>query len=332
VERYVNNYATTVASGGYTSGSGFLNVGATSGISLAAGDTVHLCVYRLITGVFTVIVNLTATAVNSGTQFAATAEGADANALSGDIVICVMSAGAMNQIRADCNGYGTRANLPATTNQVAGNMYRCSNSPYEFYFNGSVWIPRINGIVVTEPISGTPAFSWANQGGASVSNTNGGEILTVPGSSSTNLRIRYIAAPATPYSIVACFTFGMNSTNYQNAGLCFYNTSSGKLVTFGPITGATTGVAVQEFSAPTAFAATPLGGILLSPSGPIYLKVRDDGTNFTFSYSTDGVNFVQAYQVSRTGYLTPQSVGYFGDMENTTFSTYVWLLNWTQGS
>jgi hypothetical protein len=50
--------------------------------------------------------NWTATAVNSGTQFAVVAEGADANVAAGAIVIEVLSAGALDQIKADAqNGF-----------------------------------------------------------------------------------------------------------------------------------------------------------------------------------------------------------------------------------
>ena len=42
MERYFNGYQTTVAPGGYTSGSGVLNVLSTSGITLNAGDTCRL--------------------------------------------------------------------------------------------------------------------------------------------------------------------------------------------------------------------------------------------------------------------------------------------------
>lgn len=110
-ERYVNNFAGVINGGGYTAGSGVLNLNSpgTTGVTLGAGDTIHLAAYTVSGGVISVVMNWTATAVNSGTQFAVTAEGSDTNVVAGAIVIEVLSAGALNQIKAD-----TRNGFPLT--------------------------------------------------------------------------------------------------------------------------------------------------------------------------------------------------------------------------
>lgn len=106
IELYTNNAQTAVAGGGYTSGSLVLNVTST-GAPFAAVATgvsqMHLLIYRVIAGTPTPIVNLVASNTVSGTQWAVAAEGADANALAGDIVICVLSKAGMDQIKLDVN-------------------------------------------------------------------------------------------------------------------------------------------------------------------------------------------------------------------------------------
>lgn len=103
VEIFANNCSTTVAVGGYTAGSGVLNVASTTSPwpAISGSEQFHISVYRIESGIATVIVNFTVTAINSSTQFAVVAEGPDANALESDTVVGVLSAAGMTQIKQD---------------------------------------------------------------------------------------------------------------------------------------------------------------------------------------------------------------------------------------
>ncbi len=96
VEQYANNCIATVAAGGYTSGSGILNVDSTAAPWPQVGN------FRLIiTDVSrtTVKVILKVTAKNSATQWAVTAEGTDASASAGDLALgTVVTAGVANSL------------------------------------------------------------------------------------------------------------------------------------------------------------------------------------------------------------------------------------------
>ena len=95
-EQLYNNYATTVASGGYSSGSGFLNItGSTSGFTAPF----HIGIYDSTTLI--VVVLLHVTGVNSSSQYAVTAEGTDASASAGDLVRGVLTVAAIGQIKLD---------------------------------------------------------------------------------------------------------------------------------------------------------------------------------------------------------------------------------------
>ncbi len=330
-ESYVDNCSTTVASGGYTAASGVLNV-ASTGSPFPQTQQFHFYIADATTKAVKAIGK--ATAINSGTQWAVTMS-LDVNANQNDLVVLSLCADAMDQIRADVNQIGTRANLPSTTGQKAGNSYTCSDSPYDYLYDGSAWQARFGCFPVTEPVSGN--FSWANQGGASVSSTQGGEALTAPNSASADaLRVRYIAGPSTPYTITAAFllTMANNATGFPQVGLCFYNSTSGKLVTIG-LTGWNSngaGSILQKWNSVSSFNGNYIGltSMPWAANQLCWLRVNDTGTNFVFSISMDGVNWIVVETVSRTDFLTPDKVGYFANANSVTLGLTGWLVHWKQ--
>jgi len=110
-EKVLNNFSTTVAVGGYTAGSGVLNVTATAGT--VNGQIFTLGIYNQTTGA--VITLFRVATVASGTQFTGAAEGTDTNASAGDIVVAIMSEAAFNGVCSDA--YLNTSNI--TTNDVS---------------------------------------------------------------------------------------------------------------------------------------------------------------------------------------------------------------------
>ena len=82
-EQFANACSTKVAAGGYTAGSGVLNVDSTAAPFPQIGDY-RIGIYNQSTGALKVLLKVTA--VNSASQFAVTAEGTDANAAEDDDV------------------------------------------------------------------------------------------------------------------------------------------------------------------------------------------------------------------------------------------------------
>jgi hypothetical protein len=136
-EVYANGCSTTVT-GGYTPGSGVLNVASTASPWPSTGN------YRLVIldATFTTVkVILKVTGVNSGTQFAVTAEGVDASALDGDPVRGTeITAAMLDSMRGDMSAQGADASLPATTNHKAGDVYQSNDLPYLYVFDGASWV------------------------------------------------------------------------------------------------------------------------------------------------------------------------------------------------
>jgi hypothetical protein len=102
MERYSNLSRTTVV-GGYTAGSGVLNVTSTVGDNdkppFPTGPNFRVALADPTTGAVKVLLKVTG--VNSSTQWAVTPEGADANASADDVVRPVLTAGALDAIKQD---------------------------------------------------------------------------------------------------------------------------------------------------------------------------------------------------------------------------------------
>lgn len=247
VERFAN-LAGTLLNGAYTSGSGVLNVDSTAAPFPQTGN------FRVAVAdptTFVVKVILKVTAINSGTQFAVTAEGADANGADNDLCKLVLTNDGLASMFADALQYGAYASLPATTNQRAGNRYLCTDSPYEFVFNGSVWVPFIPGIgQVTQPPSS--GWSWVNQGGASVVTTTGGIQLLAPAGAGDNHRV-YVRTPANSTFVASLlFTPEIFTENSVFVGLYFRESGTGKLSGIGVTnSGGSLGVRANRWASPT---------------------------------------------------------------------------------
>jgi len=223
--------------------------------------------------------------------------------------------------------YGPLASLPAAG--VAGRVYIPTNSVYTMlYDTGSAWLYFVDGVQVTPP----PAFSWANQGTATVQNTtNGEEFMNAPATtnSNNNLIARLAASPGSPFTvtigIIPVLALNSNTTAYTaNAGLVVRDTSAtpkmSVLWTCGP-------AEYLGFSHWTGYTSwSPITYITYGYANKVYLRIKDDkgvSNNMIYSISTDGVHFVQFASESRTAFLASDAVylGYAVDTQVNTFAS-----------
>lgn len=219
---------------------------------------------------------------------------------------------------------GTIASLPAAGTN--GHLYIPTDSYYSLLFdNGSAWkYFGPDNQEITPPSNGS--FSWVNQGSASVSaQTNGAIVMTAPGQTGDNIRAYLLSAPGTPYAK----TFRVKLTQVSGAntfgGVGFYESSSGKFVFLAIVNG---GLSVFNFTNSTTFSAVDKN--LCTDAGTyLILKLGDDGTNLTYSFSYDGINFV-SYSTTRTHFFTtaPDKLGLLLDPNNSsTFSEILTLIS-----
>lgn len=229
----------------------------------------------------------------------------------------------------------TQANEPAV-DPLAGDLFLPNNGFQVERYSGSAWVPWGPLFPLTKPVSGD--FAWINQGGASVTTTNGGVYLSAPADAAINMRIRKKAAPSAPYTITALIlpnVMHFITTSYPTAGLVFRQSSDGKMCSFHVNSDTATGAGlnVTKWTDHVTFSAhyktqSPAG---LSLMHPLWLRIADDNTNRICSLSSDGVNFSVFHSVGRTDFLTADEVGFFTDARNASFASGILLLSWKEG-
>ena len=185
---------------------------------------------------------------------------------------------------------------------------------------GSAWVSQelyrpVRG-VLTKPVDSQ--FSWVNQGSATIATTRGGLLLSAPSNGTAyGFRARVKSAPATPYTITACFLAALGSGGLCFAGLVFRQSSDGKLVAFESGVGndGSSFVNVRKMTNPTTYSADYVqrnNANRIGAPGPIWMRIADDGTNRNISFSHDGEDFGEAvHSVGRTDFLTADQVGFY---------------------
>jgi hypothetical protein len=345
---YVDLCSTTVATGGYTSGSGVLNV-ASTGSPFPQSNVFFIYLANSSTKAVYAIGKVTA--INSGTQFAVSMS-TDASGSAGDLVVLSLCAASMDQIRADQIGQGAYA---SAVQSKKGNLYLPTDSPQGLFDNGSNLVPA--GILlgaVTDPTS--VSFTWRNQGSSATVTTAGGRlILDCGGNAGLNvggneLRGQEISYSSTPISIAAGFLMDLASLGYCGAGLYICDHTAGSIVTlsfqyYNTSSNAALYIAVSKWTNSGSFSGQYGSFPLTWPygnAGPIWLKVLDNGTNFIFYGSPDlGHTWREFFQVSRTDFLTtPDRIGWFinpsgytsTEADGMAFGMAAHLFSWLQGT
>lgn len=195
------------------------------------------------------------------------------------------------------------------------------------------------GPAFTAPVDAQ--FSWVNQGTASVNSADQGILLTAPAAAGIALRIRKKAAPATPYTVTVAIlpTFGIQTNAGAYYGMLFRQSSNGKISAFLLYQVPNGEMLSIKFDDPSTFNAiyTPPGNPLQSslnvPQNNIplmWLRLADDGTNRSMSYSIDGYDFTTFHTIGRTDFITPDEVGFFTNSQNATTGSKIRLLSWKE--
>jgi hypothetical protein len=242
------------------------------------------------------------------------------------LVTCLSTGGATNSIQYNA-GAGSLAGLgPLTDGQLA--IGSTGSAPQAQALSagtgiaitnaaGSVTIARTAATAGTglyqQIMSATPTSAstglttWLNQGSAVVSNSAVGLAIDAPPSGTTNLSGRYAAAPSTPYTITALLGATRNSVSGSMAGIGWYDgTAKLQVLSYETSGGGTSGpvIRVRQFTNPTTASTVNFTSANNFFSEPIWLQIQDDGTNVSFGFSQDGVNFLIVYSVAKSsGFL-----------------------------
>jgi beta-xylosidase len=167
-------------------------------------------------------------------------------------------------------------------------------------------------------------WTWVNQGVATVANEAGGPEITAPALAGDNNRILVKAAPSTPYTVTANCVLTIVNANYCAAGLCFRQSSNGRLAT---IQWQTASFYAQKINNPTSYNSS-YAVTATALTSNVWLRIADNGSNRIVSYSSNGVTWTQLYSVGNTDFLTADQVGFFANSNNASNAVKIMLLSW----
>lgn len=192
----------------------------------------------------------------------------------------------------------------------------------------------------TQVVDGS--YAWANQQTASYSVGGNGIIyITVPQLTGDNLCAREKAVPnsgSTPWSVtVAVIGTMMATNNNSGVGIEVRDSVAGHVEAMqieASATGFSGSPRAQNLQGTlTSWSHTVTNTIQTSLAGIVFLKVRNDGVNLTFSVSNDGVNFSVNTTRPVSGFANaPNKVGFFVQSENAAANTSMAVLSWVEGS
>lgn len=244
----------------------------------------------------------------------------------------ILTAGALDTLLKEQQGYGTLASRPSSPKE--GMIYFPSDSIYDkFRYNGSSWDAWYRGALVTEP----PAISnwaWVNQGTSSADETYGGIHLTGVADVGASIRLLKRTAPATPYTVTGAIVPHIpHASNYTQCGVGFRESGTGKIIVFG-YTSANGGFFwnTGKYNSATSFSAS-----YTNPSiddaidrSMLWFQLSADGTNLIFRTSSNGKYWRQFDSRAKADFFTtaPDEFFIFTDANSSSKVGHMTLVSW----
>lgn len=171
------------------------------------------------------------------------------------------------------------------------------------------------------------AFSWVNQGGATLSTDYNALYLLAPAASGANLRILEQALPDPPWTCVAYLLPELHGQNFAKCGLVLGNSGNNFKVIFGPGWSTTARVQIQSYNSPGAYVSNYLDAPMMFPYPP-WWRIIDDGANRHYATSVSGRHWKHHLTHSRTTQVTANTIGFFAESNNSTWPAGVLLVSW----
>lgn len=127
-------------------------------------------------------------------------------------------------------------------------------------------------------------------------------------SGTVNVRGIYETLPSSPWQFDLKLSLIGIVGNFIETGIMLRQSSTGKVIIFGPGYRGSQEIDVTYWTSATAFSSVAFSGYLQSYT-PMYFRVKDDGTNLIFSISRDGVGWVAVFTASRTAFFSGSADG-----------------------
>lgn len=231
---------------------------------------------------------------------------------------------------------GSTGNPPAAQTLTAGSGIAIANGPGSITISATVPGPAglYHQMMSATPTSASTGLTtWLNQGSSAVADSAVGVAMNSPSSGSTiNIAGRFKPAPTAPYTITALIAATRNSASGAAVGLGWYD-GAAKLHLLGyAVSGTTPILLVQRWNSTSSLNSTDFTSASNAFAQPIWMRIKDDGTNVSFAFSHDGASFLTVYSVAKSsGFLGASgynNVIFFNDPRGgQTIGT---LMSWTQ--
>ncbi len=174
------------------------------------------------------------------------------------------------------------------------------------------------------------SFSWGNQGGSTVTTTNGAMYFSFPATTGANLR-RYMAAlpGGTSWTLTAAYMITAPATNNQYCGIGLYESGTTKSVILG--TQAQTTVQVTNFANDTTASSTSYAvnwGAGTTEGKIVWVKIVRSGATLAYSRGANPNSFLELFSGATTAFFTtaPDNAGIFCDVNNGSSNAVVMSL------
>ena len=180
------------------------------------------------------------------------------------------------------------------------------------------------------------AFSWVNQGTASIFEGAGGHLMQVPNSGSNNLRLREKTAPSEPWTIEAAFQISGALADFVQCGLQIRDSGTGRIENF--VIGYNSGEGGlrylrQHWTSPTAFSTQATSVPATYDDFPyiIWMRITNNATNIIWEISYDnGISWDQISSSGKNNWCASiTDVGWHGNVSNGPESFFN-LLSWEE--
>lgn len=192
-------------------------------------------------------------------------------------------------------------------------VYQSTDSPYQFFWNGTTWLTFAFGYQVTPPVLAN--FTQVNVDKSTFDTTHGGIVQTITtAGSAEDCQVLNQAIPASGTYFVDCactYTAPIGNGGF-GVGIM-----AGQLVTsaleFSMTPWSEAGIFKTEqrsYNSCTSLNAVNIANTSWLFSGPmIWFRVVDDRTNLSYYLSANGTNWQAFYSHARGSFLTPADCG-----------------------
>jgi len=224
------------------------------------------------------------------------------------------------------NAYASPPDSP-----TEGELWLPSDAPYILRRGASAWNRYGPIMPLFPPCPAIASLTWVNQDGATATETNGELYMSHAKDSANEL---YLLVKALDHSDNYQITVAVQPdfvAQYHRVGIALRNDTDGKIHgTLLMCRGSYVQACAHKWNNATSWNNSYVERTI--PIAPLFLRVRDDGTNRISYYSLDGVHFTEYHSVSRTDFVTPTQCGFLIAAENGTYPVAARFLSWKEES